>query len=174
MSATVMLDLNGAPPSLTAVITNAVLEGGEPFALTVRSASGYQLTNGSYRFSGDFLQDIHPAGTQYGFDWTFSASTNGGLVWNGITGWGGGHMWLTTISNIALVPQAWLSISQAASTSVQINWAADFADHVLEYAVTLPAIGWSAVTNATTVAGERISITLEAGASARFYRLRKP
>jgi hypothetical protein len=35
--ATLAFDLRAKRPSLTAVITNAVLEGGEPFPLTVRS-----------------------------------------------------------------------------------------------------------------------------------------
>ena len=37
--ATLTFDLMATPPSLTALIPNAVLEGGEPFALTVRSSS---------------------------------------------------------------------------------------------------------------------------------------
>src|SRR5512138_1504984 len=41
--ATLTFDLSAAEPSLTAVITNAVLEGGDPFVLTVRSSSGTQL-----------------------------------------------------------------------------------------------------------------------------------
>ena len=44
--ATLTFDLIATEPSLTAVITNAVLEGGEPFVLTVRSSSGTQLVDG--------------------------------------------------------------------------------------------------------------------------------
>ena len=161
--ATLTFDLSAAEPTLTAVITNAVLEGGDPFALTVRSSFGAQVTDGTYYFRGDYLQDIDPSGTQYGVDWRFSASTNGGVVWNGITGWGGGHAWVVTISNITLVPQARLSISPVSAESVQITWATNFADHVLEYAISLPAAGWSAVTNAATTMGDRLSVTLDTG-----------
>src|SRR5438034_7007339 len=45
---TLTFDLSAAEPSLTAVITNAVLEGGDPFAPTVRSSSGAQLMDGAY------------------------------------------------------------------------------------------------------------------------------
>src|SRR2546429_4185885 len=38
--ATLAFDLSATEPSLTAVITNAVLEGGEPFSLIVRSSTG--------------------------------------------------------------------------------------------------------------------------------------
>src|SRR5262245_41853456 len=64
-SATLTFDLGASQPSLTAVIPNAVLEGGDPFALTVRSSSGALLADGTYRFEGDYLADINPSGTQY-------------------------------------------------------------------------------------------------------------
>jgi subtilisin-like proprotein convertase family protein len=172
-SATVTFDLSAAQPSLTALIPNAVLEGGDPFALTVRSSSGAQVMDGTYYFSGDYLRDIDPSGTQYGFDWRFSTSTNG-VVWNGITGWAGGHIWQVTISNVILVPQAQLSISRAGTALVRITWATNFADHVLEYANSLPAAGWSTVTNATVTTGDRLSVSVNTGALQRFYRLRKP
>jgi hypothetical protein len=60
------------------------------------------------------------------------------------------------------------------TASVQITWATNFADHVLEYATRLPAPDWSTVTDAVVSAGDRLSITVDAGASTRFYRLRKP
>lgn len=172
--ATLTFDLSATEPSLTAVITNAVLEGGDPFALTVRSSSGAQLMDGTYRFTGDYLRDIYPLGTQYGFDWRFSTSTNGGVVWNGMTGWGGGHAWYVTSSNITLVPAAWLNISRLGTASVQITWATNFADHVLESAFSLPAAGWSTVTNTAATIGDRLSVMVDAAASPRFYRLRKP
>ena len=68
LSASLTFDLNGAQPSLTAVISNAVLEGGALFALTVRSSSGTRLSDGTYRFTGDYLQEIEPSGTQYLFE----------------------------------------------------------------------------------------------------------
>src|SRR5512134_2334665 len=77
ISAILTFDLAATPPSLTAVISNAVLEGGEPFPLTVRSSFGAQLMDGTYLFRGDYLLDLYPSGTQYGFDWRFSTSTNG-------------------------------------------------------------------------------------------------
>ena len=44
LSATLTIDLGTAPPSLTAAIRNAVLEGGDPFALTVRIVFPLNIT----------------------------------------------------------------------------------------------------------------------------------
>jgi hypothetical protein len=174
LCAALTFDLSAPQPSLTALILNAVLEGEEPVALTVRSSSGAQLSDGTYSFTGDYLRDVHPSGTQYLFDWRFSTSTNGLVVWNGATYWAGGHIWLVTISNLTLVPQARLSISQGGSAAAQITWATNFADHVLEYTTSLPAAGWSTVTNAATAVGDRLAVQVDTAASKRFYRLRKP
>jgi hypothetical protein len=174
ISVTLTFELSTVQPSLTAMISNAVLERGEPFPLTVRSSSGMHLVDGAYRLMGDYLQDLYPAGTQYGFDWSFSTSTNGQVVWNGIVSWLGGHIWQVTISNLTLVPAAQLNMSQAGNASVQITWATNFADHVLEYTTSLPPAGWSTVTNAIATTGNRFSIMLTTDESKRFYRLRKP
>jgi len=123
---------------------------------------------------GDYLQDIYPSGTQYLFDWRFSAASDGSVVWNGNTYWAGGHIWQVAVSNITLLPVAWLNISRVGTVSVQITWGTNFADHVLEYATSLPALGWNTVTNAVTYAGDRLSVTLDTGSASRFYRLRKP
>jgi hypothetical protein len=172
--ATLTFDVAGTPPSLTAVITNAVLEGGAPFTLTVHSLSGSQQVDGSCRFTGDYLRDIQPSGSQYLFDWKFSAPTNGQMMWNGVTYWAGGHIWYVTISNVALVPLPWLDISRVGPGSVQIIWATNFADYLLESADSLPSLTWNAVTNVPLNAGERQAVTLETGAVERFYRLHKP
>ena len=103
--ATLTFDLAAAQPSLTAVIPNAVLEGGDPFALTVRSSTGAQLLDGTYRFTGDYLQDITATGTQYLFDWQFSTASDGSIAWNGNSYWAGGRLWVVTISDIAIVPE---------------------------------------------------------------------
>ncbi len=58
--------------------------------------------------------------------------------------------------------------------SVQITWATNFADHVLEHATRLPAAGWSTVTNAANTVGNRLSVTVETGGATRYFRLRKP
>jgi hypothetical protein len=171
---TLRFDLSSAPPSLTAVITNAVLEGGDPFVLTLRSSSGSQLVDGTYEFMGDYLREIYPSGTQYGFDYRFSASTNGEVLLNGMDYWAGGHLWYVMISNITLVPVPWLDIAHVGAVSVQIAWATNFADHVLEYTTSLPASSWGTVTDALSIVGERLSVTLDMDVSNRFYRLRKP
>ena len=173
-SATLTFDFGATPPSLTAVIPNAVLEGGEPFPLTVRSYYGYQLTNGTYRFSGDCLQDIYPTGSQYGFNWEFSTPTNGRMVWNGTAFWGGGHLWYLSVSNLTLLQQAQLSITRVGSAAIQASWRTNFSDHVLEYAPSFPAAGWSTVTSAVTTNTNRLSVTVPTDASQRFYRLRQP
>lgn len=174
ISATLAFDLGADPPSLTAVIADAVLEGRAPFPLTVRSSYGYRLSNGEYRFSGDYLREIYPTGTQYLFDWRFSPSTNGAVEWNGITGWAGGHVWYVTISNLTLVPLAHLSISRVATASVQISWATNVSDYVLQCATNLPTSGWSMVTNQVTTNSNRRFVTVETDTSERFYRLYKP
>ena len=174
ISVTLTFDLSAAPLSLNAVITNAVLEGGDPFALTVHSSSGGQLPDGTYTFTGDYLREIYSTGTQYAFDWRFSASTNGHVVWNGSMYWAGGHIWQVTISNLTLVPQARLNISHGATSSVQLWWATNFSDHVLEYATNVPAAVWSTVTNRVTTNANRLAVAVETDTSQRFYRLRKP
>src|SRR5687768_8833705 len=70
ISATITFHLNATSPSLTAFLPNAVLEGRDPFPLTVRSSFGAQSPDGTYYFRGDYLE-----GTQYLFDWRFSTST---------------------------------------------------------------------------------------------------
>lgn len=171
LSATITFDLNATPPSLVAVAANAVLEGGDPFALTVRSASGVSLIGGAYHFAGDYLQAIEPSGTQYLFEWRFSASTSNEVIWNGTTGWAGGHYWELAISNLTLVPAALVSISRSATTSVQVSWDMRFSDRVLEWCETLPGGGWNAVTNQVATNANRLSVTVEPGESRRFYRL---
>jgi hypothetical protein len=93
ISATLTFDFSTMPPSLTAVMPNAVIEGRAPSPLTVRSYYAYQRTNGTYRFSGDYLRELYPAGSQYGFDWDFSTLADGPVVWNGTAYWSGGHIW---------------------------------------------------------------------------------
>ena len=46
-------------------------------------------------------------------------------------------------------------------------------EHILEYATSLPATGWTTVTNAVATIGDRLSVTVDTGASKRFFRLRK-
>jgi hypothetical protein len=102
LTADLSFDLTGAQPSLSGVIYDAVLEGSslyantwtggrpQPFQLAVHSSSGTQLADGSYRFTGDYLKDIYPSGTQYTFDWQFSAAPGGNLSWSGDSYWAGG------------------------------------------------------------------------------------
>jgi len=173
ISATFTFDLDAAPPSLTAVIPNAVLEGGDPFPLTIHSSTGAQEMDGAYYFTGDYLQDLNLSGTQYGFDWRFSMSTNGEVVWNGVIGWWGGHIWEVTITNVTLVPAARLNISRVGTESVQITWATNLTDHVLEHSISLFSAGWEPVTNTVATTGNRFSVTVTAVEAKRFYRLRE-
>jgi hypothetical protein len=159
---------------VVAEITNAVLEGGDPFPLTVRSSFGTPLTNGNYQFMGDYLQDLYPSGTQYLFDWTFAGTNNGEAVWNGIIGWAGGHAWYVVISNITLVPVSRLEISQGTAGSVEVTWPTNFTYDVLEYATRLPATNWDLVTNAVSTVGSRFSVTLGTTAAQQYFRLRRP
>lgn len=67
-----------------------------------------------------------------------------------------------------------LNISSVGTAAIQITWATNFADRVLEYATGLPAAGWSTVTNAPATTGDHLSVIVETATSQRFYRLRKP
>jgi hypothetical protein len=173
ITACLTFDLGAATPALTAVISNAVLEGGAPFPLTVRSSSGARLMDGSYWFMGDYMRDLYPSGTQYGFDWRFSTSTNGEVVWNGSTAWWGGHLWSVTISNLTVVPRPELQITRIGS-QIKVSWPAAHAGYVLEQASTLPASNWNAVTKRVEIVGDRSSVTVETSAAQGYFRLRKP
>lgn len=106
IEATLTFELNGPTPSLTAVIDNAVLEGGAPFPLTVRSASGARLVDGALRFTGDYLQELEPAGTPYGFVWQFTRNGPDGVLWSGSADWYGGHQWQVTFDALPLVRES--------------------------------------------------------------------
>jgi hypothetical protein len=174
LSATLAFDFSGLEPSLLATITNAVLEGGDPFSLVVRSSSASPMVDGTYRFEGDYLREIYPSGSGYYFDWRFSTSTNGEVVWNGGMAWTGGHAWYVTVSNITLVPVAWLNISRVGPGSVQIAWSTNFVDRILECATNLPARDWSTVTNSPTSINQRFVVTVAISGPQRFFRLRGP
>ena len=171
-SALVTLELEVVPPAMTAAISDAVLEGGAPFALTVRSSSGTRQLDGAYRFTGDYLQALYPSGTQYGFNWSFSGSTNDEVVWNGITGWNGGHAWYVNISNLTLVLRPRLDI-RPAGDQITVSWPMTDSAYQLEQAAGLPSIDWSTVTNAVNVLADRFVVTVEAPAAQGYFRLRK-
>jgi hypothetical protein len=79
-----------------------------------------------------------------------------------------------TLSNVVLVPVPWLEIAHTEARSVQVAWATNFADYLLEAATSLSVPDWSTVTNSPVTTGERVVVTLEAEAAGRFYRLRRP
>jgi hypothetical protein len=173
INAVVTFDLDSPEPSMTAVIADAVLEGGDPFPLTVRSSSGTRLPDGSLRFTGDYLREISPSGTQYLFGWDFSV-VDGRLVWEGVTGWAGGHIWQVTYPAIELLPEPPLQLSVSRSAGgLTLEWPAVFADYVLERSGSLEADGWTTVEEPVAVVGQRRSVTLELGAGAGFFRLRR-
>jgi hypothetical protein len=72
------------------------------------------------------------------------------------------------------VPLPWLEISRTGPASLQLSWATNFADFLLESATQLPTLSWSVVTNAPSNAGDRMAATLDIDANERCYRLRKP
>jgi len=72
------------------------------------------------------------------------------------------------------VPQPQLGIASVGPASIQITWATNFADYVLEYAESLPTSSWSVVTNTASTLGDHLAITTDPDAPQRFYRLRKP
>jgi hypothetical protein len=72
------------------------------------------------------------------------------------------------------VPEPRLGISHVNSSSVQISWPTNFSGYALEFAASLPAQGWSPVTNSVAVNGNMFAVQLEASAVQRMYRLRSP
>lgn len=78
------------------------------------------------------------------------------------------------IDTLTSLPQAQLSIARAGANSIKIMWSTQFADHSLEYAMELPATGWSTVNETVSTEGDRLSVVLDATGPQRFYRLRKP
>ena len=179
LSATLTFDLSAAPPSLTAVISNAVLEGGEPFALTVLSSSGFRLNDGTYRFTGDYLRDIQPSGTQYEFDWTFSASTNGQVMWSGTTFWAGGHIWLVTFSDIAMnavVSPPVIDRIERDGNSIRFHLTGpQLYDYTVEFTDSLSPPNWQALARYRAKL-EPIDVVVTnsfTNAQARFFRVRQ-
>jgi hypothetical protein len=172
LSATLTFDLTASPPAVTALIADAVLEGGDPFPMTVRSSTGTRLNDGTYRFDGDYLRDLYPSGTQYLFTWNFSNATNGEVVWNGTIGWAGGHAWYVTISNVAIIAKPPVEIRRT-DFRVAVSWSSNYTGYVLERSESLLPADWSTVTNSVATAGDRFSVTVPAVATQGFFRLRK-
>lgn len=105
ITATVTITL-GAQPSMTAVIQNAVLEGGAPFPLTVTNSYEpynypHPTPDGGWNFRGEYI----PGSGYYFFDWTFTPASNGNVLWNGTAGFAGGHIWQLTFADVTLVPE---------------------------------------------------------------------
>jgi hypothetical protein len=187
ITATLTFDLATTPRLMTAVIHDAVIEGGSPYAsfvtggrtqpfeLTVHNETWSQEPDGTYQFTGDYLKDIRPSGTQYTFSWQFSTATNGDIVWNGNMYWAGGHIWVVTVSNIVITgPSAHLSINAMTNSDVELTWQTNFSGHVLEYAESLSNPGWSTVTNGVTNNGIHMVHSENPGELQRFFRLRQP
>jgi hypothetical protein len=176
ISAILTFQLDTPEPSLMASISDAVLEGSAPFALEVRSAYGARRNDGSYWFTGDYLADITPTGTQYLFDWVFSETGDGQLLWNGITVWAGGHLWQVTVSNLTLVPDAPQPHLEIAVENAQlfVSWPASQAGYQLEQTASLTTPSWTNVTNAVVGTEGRLSITIDQINAQGFFRLRKP
>jgi hypothetical protein len=171
-SATLTFDLSASPPLLTGQIANATLEGGAPFPLPVHSTSAWALPNASYRFDGNYLQDLYPSSTGYYFSWTFSTSTNGEVVWNGSTGWAGGHAWYIDISNVVVVAMPPLEITQT-WPQVIVSWSSSHTGYTLEQAASVPATDWVTVTNPVVIVGDRFTVAVEAGGGQGYFRLRR-
>jgi hypothetical protein len=74
----------------------------------------------------------------------------------------------------ASLPQPTLSVGWLAGSSVKLSWPTNFNDFGLEWAASLPAPGWSPVTNSVAIEGNLFSVALEAVAGQRVFRLRSP
>ena len=147
-----------------------------PFRLTVRSSTGIKLSNGSYRFSGDYLAETHPSGSQYLFAWTFSSAADGSLVWNGTTGWAGGHIWQIDIANLTIVPDTTgvqLAIASNGGFVFTLSWPAVYQGYRLEQSAALTEPVWSPLPAPVNLTGDRYTVTISTIAPRSFFRLRK-
>lgn len=174
LSAILSFDSLETQPRVTATFANAVLEGGEPFPLTIHSSSGQRVVDGIYQFSGDYLQELHSAGTQYLFTWTFSVNEDGSLTWEGNIGWAGGHIWMLTLGELRLDPRPRLKVSPGADSSLILAWSTAFPDYVLEFKTGLLGTDWLPVTRTPSVEAGQYRITLDRGEQPRFFRLVQP
>jgi hypothetical protein len=95
MTATLTFDFSGLSPTVTAVIHDAVFEGGPPFEATV---SGVGVGN-PLRFTGSYIGPPE----YYGFNWQFTPQADGSVLWNGSMGFAGGHLWQINVSDVMLV-----------------------------------------------------------------------
>ena len=67
-----------------------------------------------------------------------------------------------------------LRVSRAGGAATRITWATNFTGFTLEYATSLPATAWTAVTNSVSTAGADFSVRVDTDAAFRVFRLRKP
>jgi hypothetical protein len=78
-----------------------------------------------------------------------------------------------TLDDVVVEPIPRLSISSLDSGQAQITWSTNFPRHVLESATALPAAGWQPVTNRATIAGDRLSVTVDSASGQQIFRLRE-
>ncbi len=67
-----------------------------------------------------------------------------------------------------------LAISRRNPTEVGLGWPTNYTGYRLEYAESLPAPTWNAVTNSPTIVSNRFFVTLTNTGDQRYFRLSKP
>ena len=67
-----------------------------------------------------------------------------------------------------------LRVSRVGSTAARITWPTNFTGFTLEYATSLPASTWIAVTNSVSTVGTTYAVTVDTDAAFRAFRLRRP
>jgi hypothetical protein len=174
ISATLTFDFSTMPPSLTAVMPNAVLEGRAPSppdgTKLLRVPAHQRDLQVFGRLPSGALPSRVPIWIRLGL--LHAGGRSCGVEWNSLLEW---RAYLVPFfSNLALLPQAQLRLTRVGATTVQASWRTNFSDYVLECASTLPNDGWSIVTNIPTTTANRLSVTLDMETPQRFYRLRKP
>lgn len=73
-----------------------------------------------------------------------------------------------------IVPGPRLSIAMTGASQAQIRWPTNAPGYGLEFASSLPASGWTWVTNAPAVIGDSFVVTVQQDAAVRFFRLANP
>ena len=89
-----------------------------------------------------------------------------------LSDWMDGDVYIDNLHVPEPVPR--LGIRNLGSSEVQLSWTTNAPSFHLEYAESLPATIWSAVTNSPSIAGSEFAVTSTNAGKQRYFRLRGP
>lgn len=170
-------------PGMTFFMTNiawgAPNEAVTQFGLTILSTSYFTVgdVTATARFSGGGVATAHRtinegAGAGNTF-FGFAAPRAQSIVSVTFTNSAGQNMFLDDIGFITSATPV-LRILRLGNSRTQITWPTNFTTFSLEFSTNLTAPVWTADTNAQTVIGDQVTVTVDSTRGQRVYRLRKP